>query len=269
MTDMLEVGGRAGRLDTVMQALSGYYERQERLMTGLRAAVIYPAVLLLMLLFVFFVLITRVLPVFSEVLSQLGGSLSGLALLSLRFGVWLTGHWAPVAAVLIVLAAAAVLLWKSGRTRAFLESCGLFRRLSASVAAARFAEAMSLTMKSGLDADESMEMARRLAGNTAMRKKLTAGSKRLAAGESFAEVLLEENVFPALYCRMLAVGFKTGAADTAMAEIARRASEKVQSDVERMAGRVEPGLVILMSLLVGLILLSVMLPLLGVMSGLG
>ena len=269
MTDMLEIGGRAGRLDTVLQALSGYYERQEQLVAGLRAAVIYPAVLLLMLFFVFFILITQVLPVFSEVFSQLGGSLSGPALLSLRFGVWLAGHWIPVALVLIVLAAAAALLWKSGRVRALMERCGLFPRLSATVAAARFAEAMSLTMKSGLDADESMDLARRLVGNAAMNRKLSASRVRLADGESFAEVLREENVFPALYCRMLAVGFKTGAADTVMAEIARRASEKAQNDIERLAGRVEPSLVIFMSLLVGLILLSVMLPLLGIMSGLG
>lgn len=76
-------------------------------------------------------------------------------------------------------------------------------------------------------------------------------------------------IFEPIYCRMLSIGMKTGAADTVMEEIARRAEENVSAGIERAIGKVEPALVIVMSLLVGLVLLSVMLPLMGIMSSIG
>jgi type IV pilus assembly protein PilC len=66
ITDMLEIGGLTGRTDTVLKSLSAYYERQDRLSASIRSAVVYPSVLLVMLLFVLVILITKVLPIFSD-----------------------------------------------------------------------------------------------------------------------------------------------------------------------------------------------------------
>jgi type IV pilus assembly protein PilC len=96
MTDMLEIGGLTGRTDTVLKSLSAYYEQQDRLSASIRSAVVYPSVLLVMLRVVLVIRITRVLPIFSDVFGQLGSNLSGAALVTLRAGIWLRGHWLPV-----------------------------------------------------------------------------------------------------------------------------------------------------------------------------
>jgi type IV pilus assembly protein PilC len=269
MTDLLEIGGRTGRLDTALKALSEYYDRQERLYESIRNAVLYPAVLLAMLLFVVVVLITKVLPIFNDVFRQLGGTMSGAALAVMRFGTWLEVNWMPLVLALAVLAAAALLLPRSGRVRAWMSFHGPYRRLSAEIATARLAAAMAMTMRSGLDADESLEMAARLVKNPAVRRKLERCRTKLSEGGSFAAGISAAGVFEPLYIRMLSVGFRTGSSDSVMAEIARRCEEKTQGAIERAVHRVEPTLVIIMSVLVGLILLSVMLPLMGIMSGLG
>ena len=72
-----------------------------------------------------------------------------------------------------------------------------------------------------------------------------------------------------MYCRMLSIGFKTGTADTVMDEIAHRSEAEVDENIESIINKVEPTLVIIMSLVVGLILLSVMLPLMSIMTTIG
>lgn len=269
MTDLLEIGGLTGRTDTVLQSLSAYYERQDRLSASIRSAVVYPCVLLVMLLLVLVILITRVLPIFSDVFGQLGSSLSGAALVILRAGLWLRAHWLPVVLAPVALAALILLLRKTRRGRVWLDAISPWRRLRSAVASARFAAALALAMQSGLDTDESLGMSLRLVTDAEMRGRLERCRDMVSAGASFIQCISQADVFSIPHCRMLAVGFRTGTADAVMAEIARRSEENVQNDMESLVARVEPTLVIIMTGLVGLILLSVMLPLMGVMSGLG
>lgn len=91
----------------------------------------------------------------------------------------------------------------------------------------------------------------------------------LLESKSFAAASLDSGLFAPLYCRMIAVGFRTGSIDSVMAEVARRSAEQVDDQLEAMLNRVEPTLVIILSTLVGLILLSVMLPLMSIMSAIG
>lgn len=269
MTDMLEIGGMTGHTDTVLKSLSEYYDGQDRLSASIRSAVVYPSVLLVMLLFVLVILITKVLPIFSDMFAQLGSRLSGAALITLRAGIWLRMHWLPVVLVPAALIALLLLLRQTRRGRAWLDQHAPGRRLRSKVASARFAAALALAMQSGLDTGESLELSEHLVTEPEMRKRLEHSRKMFSSGESFTQCIVEAGLFSPAHCRMLAVGFRTGTADTVMAEIARRCAENVQNDIEALVARVEPTLVIIMTGLVGLILLSVMLPLMGVMSGLG
>ena len=79
----------------------------------------------------------------------------------------------------------------------------------------------------------------------------------------------QTQLLPAAYCRMLALGARSGSADTGMEEVARRLSEESEAELQAQVNRVEPALTVAGSLLVGVILLSAMLPLLNVLSAVG
>ena len=91
----------------------------------------------------------------------------------------------------------------------------------------------------------------------------------LLDGKTFAEAAQAEQLFAPMYCRMLAIGFRTGEIDTVLAEVARRVAEDANQALDDLLNRIEPAIVIALSLLVGVILLSVMLPLLGIMTAIG
>lgn len=274
LTGLLKVGEEVGRTEETLQALSHYYEEQDRMARKLRSSLTYPAILLLLMLIVIVVLLTKVLPIFDQVYASLGGSLTGLAGGLLTCGSFLSSIM-PLLCILlgILLAAAAALSLSAGLRSKFLQ---LWQRhfghkgISRQINDARFAQALAMTLGSGLPLEESISMASSLLTNDPHAAKRCENCQaRLTAGEDLAAALSASGLLPASSCKMLALGLRAGTGDTTMAEIAGRLSEEAQDALERKIAGIEPALVMVTSLLVGAILLSVMLPLMNIMKAIG
>lgn len=271
--EMLTLGQQTGHLEDVFHALAVYYTRQEQMKKSVRNAVMYPAVLLVMMLFVIFVLMIKVLPIFQSVFQQLGIEMSSVAQGMMNMGQWLGtyGLWfVLVGAVMILLFAITSripTLWNPMMQK--ISNLTVNWRLSREMAAARLADALVMTLSSGLDINESLAMSERLLTSPEMLRRVNLCKQAMLEGQSFADASRAAGLFPPLYCRMIAIGFKTGNIDTVMTEISKRSGEIVNDHIESIIGRIEPTLVIVMSVVVGLILLSVMLPLMGIMSAIG
>lgn len=269
---MVRVGEEAGKTDEILASLADYYRREEEIAQSVRHAVTYPLVMILLMLGVVLVLVVKVLPVFNDVLAQLGAGLTGFSRGLMDFGQAVSSS----AAVLLALAGALMVfglfLFRSARgkkLRAKLSSKLFFTRgVSEKIAAGRFAFVMSVALSSGLDTDRSLEFAAEVAEDSRVRGKIEACRKSVDSGESFSRALTECGVFPGVYSRMAAAAFRAGSLDTAMHTISERCREEADQRIDRAVSLVEPTLVALLSVLVGAILLSVMLPLMGVMAGL-
>lgn len=273
VVDMVEIGTKTGRLEAVLKALSEHYDRQEQISRSIKNAVVYPTVLLVMLLLVVIVLLTKVLPIFNNVFNQLGTDMSPLAVSLMHFGNGVNKYAFIIIAVILVLVLLGLLInkiptWRIVFTR-WWNKVNSSNRLNQSIASARFASAMAMTLASGLDTEESLNMVERITDNQSMKDKIVGCKKMISEGSTFTEAVSTTKVFPSLYCRMISIGFKTGSSDTVMSEVARRSEENVNDEIETVINRVEPTLVIVMSVIVGLILLSVMLPLMGIMTTIG
>ncbi len=273
VVDMVEIGSKTGRLEAVLLALSKYYTRQVQISRSIRNAVVYPFVLMFMLLLVIGVLITKVLPIFNEVFNELGAEMSPLAVSIMNFGTGVTKYAAIILAVVVVLVIIAVFI--SAVPSLALRFSNFWNKITASgkvskkIASARFANGMAMTLASGLDTDESLDMVERITDNPVMRGRIAKCRELMGQGKLFVDAVAESGIFGSMYCRMLSIGFKTGTADTVMDEIARRSEEDADENIESVINKVEPTLVIIMSLVVGLILLSVMLPLMSIMTTIG
>ncbi len=273
MISMVEIGESTGYLDSVFKALSLYYQRQTMISRTIQNAVVYPALMFVMMLAVIAVLMIRVLPIFNDVFHQLGAAMSPVAAAFLNFGLALNRGRYLILGVLLALAALGLGLrffrpWREGAGR-LCSRLAARTKLGLMIGRARFAAAMTMTLASGMDVDGSLEMAEKLSRDTAVSQRLAKCRQLIAEGAGFAEAVTATELLEPLYCRMLSVGVKTGAADTVMEEISRRSEENVGAAIEKIIGKVEPALVIIMSMLVGLVLLSVMLPLMGIMSAIG
>ena len=138
------------------------------------------------------------------------------------------------------------------------------------MSASRLADALVLTISSGMNTDDALDMAGVLAGDSGVQEKIAAcRNAMLREGQTFADAVMEQKLFAPMYCRMIAVGFRTGDLDTVMTEVARRIAEDADDAMDALLNRIEPALVIVLSLMVGIVLLSVMLPLAGIMTAIG
>jgi type IV pilus assembly protein PilC len=261
---------KTGALESILRELAAYYDRQERLRRTVRSSVGYPLLLFFIVLAVFFVFLTEVLPVFGRVFAQIGASMLPSAEAFLAFGLWLAGAkwWLLGALLLIAAAAVAVRLvpaWREGFSAAVSR---LFSgtKTGRKIAAARVASAMSLAVAGASDINEALALSCEFASGSASEAGLKKCLELVLAGRSLSEAVGESGLFSPVYCRMLTVGERTGSLETIMADIARRTEQDMVLAVDRLTGRIEPAAVIVLSVCVGLLLLSVMLPLVGIMS---
>lgn len=271
---LVEVGERAGRTEEALAALSRYYEGRARLDRRIKSALLYPAVMLLLMLVVIAVLLVRVLPIFNDVYASLGGRLTGVAGGLLALGRALDGAmpvlWAALVAVAVLLAAFAALpafrekvtgLWRGRRG-----DKGIARKMND----ARLAQALAMGMASGMPLEEAVELASGLMEDVPQAKARCVDCRaRLDQGERVSTAMRDSGLLPAAACRLLELGQRGGAGDAAMEKIAADLSEDSELALEEKVSRVEPALVLVCSILVGLILLSVMLPLMHIMSAIG
>ena len=269
---LVEVGERTGRTEEALAALSRYYEDRVRMDRRVRSALLYPAVMLALMLVVIGVLLVKVLPIFDDVYASLGTRLTGVAAGLLTVGRWLEGalpvFWAVLAALVLIgflftavgpLRRSLVSFWQRGHG-----DRGVSRKLNN----ARLAQAMAMGMASGLTLEEALGLSAGLVEGGA-RRRCEDCRKRLDNGEALSAALKASGLLPASQSRLLELGQRGGAGDASMEKIARDLSEEGEAALDAAVSRVEPALVLLCSVLVGLILLSVMLPLMHIMSAIG
>lgn len=272
---LVMVGERSGRTEEALTALSGYYERKCRLERQIKSALLYPAVLLGMMLVVIGVLLVKVLPIFDEVYAALGTRLTGVAGGLLALGRWLDRALPVLLVILAVLAAGALALALCPPLRRRALKLLGENRGDVGLARARsnawVAQAMAMAMASGMEIEDSLTLAGELVAEDApaAQRRCQDCQARLESGQRLGQAMGESGLLPPAQCRLLDTAQRSGSADVSMDHIARQLLEDSEAALEQWAGRIEPALVLIASALVGLILLSVMLPLMHIMSAIG
>jgi type IV pilus assembly protein PilC len=271
--DMTELGEKTGKLDDVMNSLYAYYEREEAISKNIRSAVTYPMVMVVMMLIVIVVLIVQVLPVFSEVFIQLGSEMTGFSRSMMEIGQVIARYSAVFVVILALIVACVLLVRYTKKGAALFKSFQInffgTRKLMSKMASGRFASAMAMMLSSGLDIDQSLDMAYKLVDNPKTHEKIDKCRELMRDGESFSSALSQADLFTGIYARMISVGFKTGSVDTVMTRIADMYDEEIQSRIGNTLAILEPTLVAVLSVIMGMILLSVMMPLMGIMTSIG
>jgi type IV pilus assembly protein PilC len=268
MTQMIEIGETSGRLDRVLDSLTRYYEREDNISKSARSAITYPAIMLVILVAIIIVLITKVLPIFNQVYSTLGGEMSSLATGAMRIGAGISASAKYLVIIVVAVAVIVVLMRITAGGRKALIDFGqnMFKKLADKMAASKFASGMALMLASGLDVDRAVDLAIPLITNDRMLTKVKKLKELTDGGEGFTDSLVKTGIFTGMRARMLTLGFKSGNLDTVMAKIADDYEKEVDDGLDGLISVIEPTMVAILCVLVGLILLSAMLPLFGVMS---
>jgi len=270
---MAKLGDQTGTLDQMMESLSVYYDKEDRMIRNIRNAVTYPIMMVLMLFVVLFVLFTKVMPVFEEVYEQLGTRISPVSQAAIRLGGIFSGIALATAAAAAVAAVGFYTASKFGKKSHLAERIvERFKRSNKTALLAarrRCSSVLALTLKSGLELEKGIELAAELAGNSKIQEYLEKCKDELEMGRSYDEAMKESGLFNGFQIQMIKVGNRSGRLDRVMESISQGYEEEADASIDNAVSRLEPTIVAVLAVSVGLILLSVMLPLAGMLSAIG
>ena len=270
MLHMVEIGEETGTLDEVMTALSVHYDREDSISKSIKNAVTYPLIMAGMMVVVIIVLLVKVMPIFNQVFIQLGTEMTGFSRTLMNIGNAINRYSIVFIVVLVLIAALILYGTRTASGKRVFRSLGykfkFSRAIYEEIAACRFASGMALTLSSGLNPERSMELVTALNEDAAFQKKIDSSQKLIEGGSDLSEALYSAGIFTGMYARMASIGGKTGSMDQVMGQIAGLYQDDIDNRMNNALAVLEPTLVIALSLIVGVILLSVMLPLMGIMS---
>ena len=273
VTGMVYVGEQTGRMEEVLESLGCFYEQREQNTRRIKHALTYPGLVLTLMLVVVGVLLV-VLPIFDEVYGTLGSHLVGAAAGLLWFGRLLK-QVLPALFCLLTISVATALLYgyhRSSREKvnawvsARFGDRGILKKFNN----AQFAQALAMGLGSGLPLEDALvQSGRLLADVPAAANRCNQCAEALRSGKTLAAAMGDHGFLTSGESRMLSLGLREGSGDRVMAEIARRLMEDANEALEETVAKIEPAMVLGASVLVGIILLSVMLPLMDIMAAIG
>jgi type IV pilus assembly protein PilC len=269
--NMVEAGETGGILDTILQRLSTYIEKNVKLKRAVRSAMIYPVSVLGIAGMVITLLLWKVVPIFVTLfngldvdlpiptrvviaLSNFVGSVYGFLLFAFFFG-----------------AGIAVKFWYgTPQGRMILDGLMLKVPVVGSVlrkiAVARFTRTLGTLISSGVPILEGLDITARTSGNAVVERAIKETRKAVEAGRSLVDPLKETDVFPGMVTQMIGVGEQTGAMDAMLQKIADFYEDEVDAAVKDLLTAIEPIMIVFLGVVVGGVVISMYLPLFSLIN---
>ena len=267
MEKLVEIGEMNGHLDTVMRELSFYYQREDDLTNRIKEATTYPIVLLIIMTLIVGILIFKVLPIFEKVMLNLGGTYYSSSQQMMNFGK----GFAILSFVVLVLILFCIFgffaLSKNSEVKdRILSRFFLTKTMVQNIALAKMTFALSLFVSSGYPLEEAMNYIPSFINDKNLIEKMLRVKNRLDQNESFSDALSEEKIYSGSNLSLLTIGLKSGRQEEVFKKLVELYQKEVVDSTRKFLNIIEPVIVTILSLIVGVILLSIMLPLMGIMS---
>lgn len=272
LLDMVTIGEETGTLDEVLASLAHHYARKNTLTIHIKQAITYPFVMVTLMTVVIVILVTQVMPVFNQVFLQLGSELQGISHSLLVLGDAINTYGVIFGLLIFFLAAGTIYLSRtsSGKKHLFrlVHKVPFTRTLSEKISTCQLAGGMALVLNSGLTEEQAITLSKPLVSAPSLMEKLDICQQKLEEGEALSDALCQSGIFIGIQGQMVSIAGKTGHLEETLEQLSSQYEEETYEQIQSLLSTVEPTLVIILSFVVGTILLSVMIPLLGIVAGL-
>lgn len=260
----------SGTLDSVLDRIAVFQEKDLALRGKIKSAMTYPAVVMVFALGITYFLLTTIVPQFASILDQLGGELpiitQGLIAVSnfLQTKTWIL----VIVGVIVFFAYRAYYRTDKGRHQidAIKLKIPVFGNLISKSALASFSRTLGLLLKSGVNIVESLEITRGTANNAIVEDAINNAKLAVQRGEQISGPLAASKVFPPMVVSMVAIGEETGALDAMLDKVADFYDREVDEAVDQLTAALEPMMIVFLGGIVGLIVAGMFLPMFSIIG---
>ena len=270
--NMVRAGEVGGSLDTTLARLADYLERSKALKESVINALIYPAILVVMVFAALVVLLVFVVPQFAPMFKDMGVELPLITRIVLFVGIVLRDWWWAIAGLVLV---AVVLVRRKLAEAPFrlafdtrLLNVRLFGPLIARLETARLARTLGTLLKNGVPLLTALGIVRNVLGNSALAEAVDKATEEVKTGGGLAFALAQSKRFPKLALQMVSVGEESGSLDDMLLKVANTFDTEAKNTVDRLLAALVPALTVFMTGVVAVIMMAILLPILNITSSL-
>jgi type IV pilus assembly protein PilC len=265
---LVRAGEIGGILDTILQRLGAYIEKNEKLKRRVKGAMVYPSIVLIVAVGVTLVLLMFVTPTFEKMFKDFGGAMPAPTQFLIDLSHAMTSYWYLIFGIPVAL----VIAWRAwvgterGRRQwdAFVLKVPVFGPLVRKIAVARFSRTLGTMLSSGVPILDAMEIVAKSAGNKVIERAILVVRTRIAEGKNIAGPLADTGVFPPMVVQMIGVGEATGAMDTMLEKIGDFYDDEVDVAVGALTSMIEPIMMVFLGGVVGGFLVAMYLPIFSI-----
>jgi len=269
-TNMIEAGETGGILDTILQRLATYVEKNVKLKTAVKSALIYPTSVITIAALVVGLLLKFVVPIFANMFSSMGVELPLPTAIVIRLSRFVGRFWWLVILLLLIIVIVIQQVRRDPRGRytldKFMLSWPILGPVLRKIAVARFTRTLGTLITSGVPILEGLAITARTSGNAVLEDALMKVRKAVEEGRTIVDPLKESGVFPNMVTQMIGVGEATGAMDAMLQKIADFYEDEVDAATKNLLTLLEPLMIGFLGIVVGGIVISLYMPLFSMIA---
>ena len=263
--NMIRAGELTGSLDETLERLAAYYEKQFTLKKKVQSTMMYPAVLLVVIVIVVVGLMLTVVPQFATMFEDFGAELPAITLFVLALSELIQQYWWLGLIIVTGLIVTFAYFYKNNsvfnyNVNLILLRVPVFGKLLQKSAIARMTRTLSSLFSSSVPILQALTIVEKVVGNPVIGKVVLDSRISLEQGGTLSEPLRKSWIFPPLVHQMTAIGEKTGSLDYMLEKIADFYEADVDRTVDTLKGLIEPLMIVILAGVVGMIVLSIMVP---------
>ena len=261
---MVLVGENSGRLEEAFKELIDHLELEQETARRISGAFRYPMFVGIALSIAIVILNIFVIPVFADIFQQFGAQLPLMTRMLIASSNFFVDYWQPLLVILVI----GIFLFKnwlakeSGRLKwdAFKLKIPVVGSILLRAILARFCRTFAMMMASGVPLIQSVELCSSAVGNAAIGERILGMRRSIERGESLLQAIGNSDMFTPLVMQMVAVGEQTGQVDEMLNEVADFYNREVDYEIKNLSANLEPILIVMMSVLVGILAVGIFLP---------
>ena len=264
LVQMVAVGETGGALAETLREVATYYEKMDNLKRRIRAAMMYPTIVLVITVLIVGGLLIFVVPQFAKIYADMGAQLPGPTLLVVNLSRVLIHNiiWVIIGTIVLIVLFKKLLSTKKGKALwdSFILRVIIFGPLVRKSSIARFARTLSILLSSGVPILQSLEITAKASGNYVIAEAVMKAREKVGEGKTIGGPLRETGIFPPLVVHLVTVGEQTGRLSEMLDRIATFYEEEVDAAVEGLSSIIEPVMLLFIGVVVGGILIALYLP---------
>ncbi len=265
LISMIQVGEQSGTLDSIMNRMATYYEKQTKMNGKLKNALIYPGILATVTVFVVVFILTYIMPMFMDMFESAGSDLPAMTKIVLSLGDGIR-HYGILIGLIIV---GTVVGFKYYTTRVdagiymyskYKLKKSLFKDLNQKIVVSRFARGLSTVLGAGLSIASSIDVVSAVLENKYADVKLKTVKERMLAGDTLSDAIKESQLFPPMLGSMIKIGEEAGELDNILSKTADFYDEELERAIEAFTTILDPIMLVIMGVVVGFLIISILTP---------